>query len=78
LRFLDKTIKFSFEIYQIYYNNSRKRVRRGQLRCVISRQPFGVEGQMSPFWKVDDQGYNVSETKKILPELKPKGHLAKK
>ena len=37
----------------------RKRARRGQLRRVISRQPCKVEKKVSPFWKLDKQGFNI-------------------
>ena len=37
----------------------RKRARRGQLRRVISQQPCKVEKKVSPFWKVDKQGFNI-------------------
>ena len=43
----------------IFLYKTRKSARRTQLRRVISRQPSRFERQMSPFWKSDNQGYNI-------------------
>ena len=50
-----------FKLYfsRFSYTNARKCARRSQLRRVISRQSLRVERQMSPFWKLDIQGYNI-------------------
>ena len=37
----------------------QKRARRGQLRRVIPPQPFRFMTKVSPFWKLDIQGFNI-------------------
>ena len=41
-----------------------KYVHSGILRRVISCESLRVEGQVSPFWKLDIQGYNIYQIKK--------------
>ncbi len=48
--------KFFMHFAHFSYTNGQNRARSAQLRRVISRQPSRVEGQMSPFWKLDNQG----------------------
>ena len=46
------------------YTNGQNRARSAQLRRVISWEPLRVGRQMSPFWKGDNQGYNIGQNKK--------------
>ena len=41
------------------YTNGQNRVRRAQLCRVVSREPLQVRRQMSPFWKEENQDYNI-------------------
>ena len=34
-------------------------------------EPFGVEGKVSPFWKLDIQDYNIYQTRKNLRLFHP-------
>ena len=52
--------KFVFFTYFPIF--SQKSAHRCQLRHVRSQQePFRVERQMSTFWKLDNQGYNIGQ-----------------
>ena len=48
-KMLDARLDFPIEIPE----NARV---RANFVVSYSRQPFGVEGQVSPFWKLDNQG----------------------
>ena len=51
--------KFFTRFAHFSYTNRQNRARSAQLRRVISREPLRVRRQMSPFWKGDNQGYNI-------------------
>ena len=57
LDFFDILIFMHFAHFS--YTNGQNRARSAQLRRVISREPLLVRRQLSPFWKGDNQGYNI-------------------
>ena len=52
-------VKFGPFLPPFPYIKGPKTARSGQLRRVISQQPSRVERQMSPFWKLEKQGYKI-------------------
>ena len=57
----EKMRKFVSKFRRFSYTNRRERPKMTQLRQIISQQPLRVERQVSPFWKENEQGYNICE-----------------
>ena len=53
---LEKMQKFVSKFRRFSYTNRRKRPKMNRLRRIISQQTLGVERQVSPFRKEDEQG----------------------
>ena len=51
--------------FSIHFRGKQgKNARRGQLWRVVSRQPLWIEAKVSPFWKLDIQGYNIHQNER--------------
>ena len=56
--------KWGSRFWGFSYTNGRKQPKTTLLWRIISRQPLRVERQMSPFWKLENQGYNIYQNRK--------------